>query len=119
MTTTARTAHAALCNDHAAVAALQLASGELSLIARDAQGDVQHVSVVDAAGNELEPLAAVEALIAARAHAQREVTQVTDHLRLNLQALRAAGVELNVAQLARDTGIPRSTFYVWASQAAA
>jgi hypothetical protein len=112
-------AYRALCNDYAAVARLELPAGELSLIARDIQGDVQATRVISRRGDPLEPLQAVEALIAARATAQRQVAQATEHLRLSLQTLRDNDdVELNVSQLARDTGIPRSTFYEWVGQAA-
>lgn len=110
---------ATLCSEHPAVARLPLTTGELSLIARDLDGTVTQTAVIQRDGSPLESRVAVEVLIAARALAQRIVTDTTDHLRVNLLQLRDAGVELNVAQLARDTGIARSTFYQWMSQEAA
>lgn len=103
-----------LCSEHDAVARLLLSTGELSLICRDSAGTVEATAVIERGATEpLESMRAVEALIAARALAQRIVSDTTEHLRVHLLELRDAGEQLNVAQLARDTGIARSTFYQW------
>lgn len=101
-----------LCNDHAAVARFDLGA-QTSLVARDSSGAVTAAEVIDASGARLDPPIATAALVAARARAMREAELATDHLRASLQVRHAAGEELNLAQLARDVGIARSTLYVW------
>jgi DNA-binding phage protein len=52
-------------------------------------------------------------LVAARARAMRQADRASERLRANLQARHAAGEDLNLAQLARDVGVARSTLYLW------
>lgn len=107
-----------LCNDNAAVARLDLGA-QTSLVARDSSGAVTAAEVVDASGARLDPPIATSALVAARARAMSQADLASDHLRATLQVRHRAGEDLNLAQLARDVGIARSTLYLWLDEAEA
>lgn len=120
MTTVEQEAHRVeMSRDSVAVGVLDLndAAGALAFIGRNLAGEVQAVRVVDGAGDELDDARALELLIATRARHQREETQATEAIRANLLRMRAAGAALNVAKLARETGIARSTIYSWLDDA--
>lgn len=101
-----------LMGEHAAVAAFDLGADAV-LVARNAAGDVERILVLTHGGVELDPDDALQRLIAARALAQQQETQATEHLRALLVDLRRRDVEVNLKRLARETGIARSTVYSW------
>lgn len=105
--------YSALCDQFTAVAILDLDDGHMSLIGRTVTGLAEAALVVNGAGVPLDDRAALERLIAQRAASQRAETQATDHLRAALEVMRRNGVQLNIAELSRDTGLPRSTIYDW------
>lgn len=100
-----------------AVDAVLLPGGALSLTGRAEDGRVVRAIAVNALGEDLEPAAILDRLVAARAQAQRDEVNATRHLRAHVTAQVAAGADVNLAELARKAGIARSTLYLWRDDA--
>lgn len=100
-----------LTRDYEGVALTPLAGGLLILACRDAAGDVAHLEVVDRDGQALPAAEVTRALGTARQHAYALGDRVTDHLVEHLRLRSDAGDDLNISQIARDTGVARQTLY--------
>lgn len=99
---------------HDAVTAHPLPDGTLILTARNSAGKIVTVEVLDGNGGRLEladPLGAIRRLGMFRTMALEEVDKLTAAI-ANLLALRqAAGEELHLTELARESGLARQTLY--------
>lgn len=101
----------ALMSDHAAVAAQPLPDGTLSLIARNAAGEVELVELVDRGGRPLRQEEALRSLAHARQSAARLVEQADEAVTALVALDQARGGEPNLSTIATDVGIARSTLY--------
>lgn len=108
----ARVRHCELCNEHAAVAELELPDGSVSLVARDADGTprVAELILVDRAA-PAPPEDALRELGNTRGQALRLAEQATDHLVATLAVQLRAGQDVNLSAVSRDSGIARQTLY--------
>jgi transcriptional regulator of acetoin/glycerol metabolism len=98
----------ALANDHAAVSVVHLPEG-LGLLARDEDGAVVVVEVLDGDGRTVRIDEALRITGAARQQAARTLEQSTD-LAIALVALDE-DTPRNLAETARELGMSRTTLY--------
>lgn len=103
-----------LCDAHAGVSRLDLDAGAarplLSLAARDDSGRPTAAAVVRGS-DVLTAEQAVEVLGRARRRALVTAEQATEHLFAGLELRVRAGEDLNIAAIARETGLSRQTVY--------
>lgn len=101
---------AELTTDYAAVAEVALPAGLTSFVCRTA-GGIAHVEVIDRAGDQLEPAAALKAIAGNRRALAQAAEQMTDHALAHVALRQRAGEDVNLAELARELGVARQTIY--------